>query len=182
MALRRLFTLLGLIAVVATGPSEAQQPLVFTAIPDEDETRLVERFTKCAKYFESRLGVAVKYLPVKSYPAAVTAFRSGRAHSGRIVQPPGARPRAARTPRRVRPEVAETRFRCAGVSYRLCLGTCLGRSEKSRSILPQHLQTKGTFPTARNPPLSNGCGERASKLSETAGLSQRLPEGPWPLP
>ena len=27
-----------------------------------------------AKYFESKLGVPVKYLPVKSYPAAVTAF------------------------------------------------------------------------------------------------------------
>jgi phosphonate transport system substrate-binding protein len=79
MALRRVLLVLGLIAVVATGPSEAQQPvLVFTAIPDEDETRLVERFTKCAKYFESRLGVAVKYLPVKSYPAAVTAFTNNQ--------------------------------------------------------------------------------------------------------
>jgi phosphonate transport system substrate-binding protein len=75
MDLKRLLSVLGLIAVVATGPAEAQQPmLVFTAIPDEDETRLVERFTKCAKYFESKLGVPVKYLPVKSYPAAVTAF------------------------------------------------------------------------------------------------------------
>ena len=40
----------------------------------EDETRLVERFTQYAKYFEGKLGVPVKYLPVKSYPAAVTAF------------------------------------------------------------------------------------------------------------
>jgi len=52
--------------------------LVFTAIPDEDETRLVERFTQYAKYFEGKLGVAVKYLPVKSYAAAVTAFTNNQ--------------------------------------------------------------------------------------------------------
>lgn len=57
----------------------AQQPaLVFTAIPDEDETRLVERFTTYAKYFEAKLGIPVKYLPVKSYPAAVTAFTNNQ--------------------------------------------------------------------------------------------------------
>jgi phosphonate transport system substrate-binding protein len=51
---------------------------VFTAIPDEDETRLVERFTQYAKYFEGKLGVSVRYLPVKSYPAAVTAFTNNQ--------------------------------------------------------------------------------------------------------
>ena len=51
---------------------------VFTAIPDQDETRLVERFTRVAEYLQSKLGVAVKYLPVKSYPAAVTAFTNGQ--------------------------------------------------------------------------------------------------------
>ena len=64
-----------LTAGTGTVPAIAQRSaLVFTAIPDEDETRLVERFTQYAKYFESKLGVPVKYLPVKSYPAAVTAF------------------------------------------------------------------------------------------------------------
>ena len=53
-------------------------PLVFTAIPDQDETRLVERFTKVAAYLEGKLGVPVKYLPVKSYPASVTAFTNGQ--------------------------------------------------------------------------------------------------------
>ena len=53
-------------------------PLVFTAIPDQDETRLVERFTKVATYLEAKLGVPVKYLPVKSYPASVTAFTNGQ--------------------------------------------------------------------------------------------------------
>jgi len=60
-------------------PAHADMPtLVFTAIPDEDETRLVERFTIYAKYFEAKLGVPVKYLPVKSYPAAVTAFTNNQ--------------------------------------------------------------------------------------------------------
>jgi len=50
----------------------------FTAIPDEDETRLVERFGKVARYLQERLGVEVNYIPVKSYPAAITAFRLGQ--------------------------------------------------------------------------------------------------------
>ena len=51
---------------------------VFTAIPDQDETRLVERFTRVAEYLQVKLGVTVKYLPVKSYPAAVTAFTNNQ--------------------------------------------------------------------------------------------------------
>ena len=51
---------------------------VFTAIPDQDETRLVERFTRVADYLQGKLGVTVKYLPVKNYPAAVTAFTNGQ--------------------------------------------------------------------------------------------------------
>ena len=67
------------VSVLAAGVAHAQQAtLVFTAIPDEDETRLVERFTQYAKYFESKLGVPVKYLPVKRYPAAVTAFTNNQ--------------------------------------------------------------------------------------------------------
>lgn len=54
------------------------ETLVFTAIPDEDETQLVERFSKVADYLSAELGVKVKYLPVKSYPAAVTAFRNNQ--------------------------------------------------------------------------------------------------------
>jgi phosphonate transport system substrate-binding protein len=74
MLKRSIFALL-FMSVLAAGAAHAQQAtLVFTAIPDEDETRLVERFTQYAKYFEGKLGVPVKYLPVKSYPAAVTAF------------------------------------------------------------------------------------------------------------
>jgi phosphonate transport system substrate-binding protein len=52
-------------------------PFTFTAIPDQDETRLMTRFTKVADYLSRQLGVEVRYVPVKSYAAAVTAFRNG---------------------------------------------------------------------------------------------------------
>src|SRR5262249_9650746 len=67
-------------AVLLSGAAFAQDKpvFVFTAIPDQDETRLVERFTRVAEYLQSKLAVPVKYLPVKSYPAAVTAFTNGQ--------------------------------------------------------------------------------------------------------
>lgn len=49
---------------------------VFTAIPDQDPTRLMERFSRVATYLQEKLGVPVKYVPVKSYPAAVIAFEN----------------------------------------------------------------------------------------------------------
>lgn len=48
----------------------------FTAIPDQDENRLNERFGQVAAYLSKELGIETKYVPVKSYPAAVTAFRN----------------------------------------------------------------------------------------------------------
>ncbi len=67
-------------AISVTGAAFAQEKptFVFTAIPDQDETRLVERFTRVAEYLQGKLGVPVKYLPVKSYPAAVTAFTNNQ--------------------------------------------------------------------------------------------------------
>lgn len=75
-----------LAALAGAGPVRAQEtaapkalpPLVFTGIPDQDESRLVERFGKVAAYLEAKLGVPVRYIPVKSYPAAVTAFTNGQ--------------------------------------------------------------------------------------------------------
>jgi len=64
-------------ALVGSSASAQTPTFVFTAIPDQDESRLVERFSRFAKYLESRLAVPVKYVPVKSYPAAVTAFKNG---------------------------------------------------------------------------------------------------------
>ena len=57
-------------------PSATAQTFVFTAIPDQDETRLKARFGKVADYLQEKLGVEVRYIPVKSYAAAVTAFRN----------------------------------------------------------------------------------------------------------
>ena len=66
-----------LAATAAEAPAAraADKPtFVFTAIPDQDATRLTERFGRVATYLQGKLGVPVKYVPVKSYPAAVTAF------------------------------------------------------------------------------------------------------------
>lgn len=52
------------------------QTFVFTAIPDEDETRLQQRFQAVADYLADELDVEVRFVPVKSYAAAVTAFRN----------------------------------------------------------------------------------------------------------
>ena len=51
---------------------------VFTAIPDQDESALKERFNKIAVYLGKQLKIKVKYIPVKSYAAAVTAFRNNQ--------------------------------------------------------------------------------------------------------
>ena len=69
-------TLSALFVAAGLGSAAAQDTLYFSAIPDEDETRLVERFTKVADYLSEELGVPVAFVPVKSYPAAVTAFRN----------------------------------------------------------------------------------------------------------
>jgi len=72
----KLLPALVLAAMLVSASSTATQSptFTFTAIPDQDETRLVERFSRFAKYLEAQLGVPVKYVPVKTYPAAVTAF------------------------------------------------------------------------------------------------------------
>ncbi|MDC1513349.1 putative selenate ABC transporter substrate-binding protein [Porticoccaceae bacterium] len=54
------------------------KPFVFSAIPDQDEANLQERFDKVAVYLQDQLGIEVRYIPVKSYAAAVTAFRNNQ--------------------------------------------------------------------------------------------------------
>ncbi|MBY5929766.1 putative selenate ABC transporter substrate-binding protein [Halomonas sp. DP8Y7-3] len=79
--MRSLASLMSLLAIATAGliglPSvAAADTFRFTAIPDEDESRLVERFSKVADYLSDTLEVDVEYVPVKSYGAAVTAFRN----------------------------------------------------------------------------------------------------------
>ena len=72
-----IFLLIGLFLIAANAGARAQTPtFTFTAIPDQDETRLMTRFTKVADYLSDKLGLEVRYVPVKSYAAAVTAFRN----------------------------------------------------------------------------------------------------------
>jgi len=67
---------LGLWATSAV--AQTKPTLTFSAIPDQDETRLAEKFNRLASYLEEKLGVAVRYLPVKSYGATVTAFKNNQ--------------------------------------------------------------------------------------------------------
>ena len=62
----------------ALGSPAFAEPFVFTAIPDEDQSRLRQRFDKLAVYLSKELGVETKYIPVKSYAAAITAFRNNQ--------------------------------------------------------------------------------------------------------
>ncbi len=65
-----------ILAAPAAVPTAMAQSFVFTAIPDQDETRLRARFDQVADYLKQNLGVEVSYVPVKSYAAAVTAFKN----------------------------------------------------------------------------------------------------------
>nr|WP_229358978.1 putative selenate ABC transporter substrate-binding protein [Halomonas salipaludis] len=66
----------GLVLLLA--PLVAADTLVFTAIPDEDETRLQQRFQAVADYLADELEVDVRFIPVTSYAASVTAFRNNQ--------------------------------------------------------------------------------------------------------
>ena len=77
-ARRSLLALLGGTAFARPALTQAPARLVFTAIPDQDETRLVERFRRVVAYLQGALGVPVQYAPVKSYAAAVTAFTNNQ--------------------------------------------------------------------------------------------------------
>jgi phosphonate transport system substrate-binding protein len=52
------------------------QTFYFSAIPDQDETKLKERFSKLAVYLSQELDVDAKFIPIKSYSASIAAFRN----------------------------------------------------------------------------------------------------------
>lgn len=71
--------LLALSPFMHTATARADAPvLTFTAIPDQDQQKLAQRFGSIADYLTETLGITVKYIPVKSYAAAVTAFRNNQ--------------------------------------------------------------------------------------------------------
>ena len=73
MRIHRLFLSILALFWAATA---AAKPFVFTAIPDDNEARLRERFDKVAAYLTKQLGTEVKFVPVKTYAASVTAFKN----------------------------------------------------------------------------------------------------------
>lgn len=73
--------LMGMILAATVGFAQAQT-LYFTAIPDQDETRLKERFDGVAGYLSDYLDVDVQFVPVKSYAASVSAFRNNQVQLG----------------------------------------------------------------------------------------------------
>ena len=76
--LTKLIALYALTISLLVSSNASAATFTFTAIPDEDESQLRTRFEKVALYLEQKLGVKVKYVPVKSYSAAVTAFRNNQ--------------------------------------------------------------------------------------------------------
>ena len=81
MTRARFFTSLAasLVVVIVLGAGGAlAKPFVFTAIPDDNEARLRERFDKVAAYLSKQLKADVKYVPVKTYAASVTAFKNNQ--------------------------------------------------------------------------------------------------------
>lgn len=52
------------------------QSFAFSAIPDQDETKLKERFSKLAVYLSKELDVEAKFIPIKSYSSSIAAFRN----------------------------------------------------------------------------------------------------------
>lgn len=65
-----------IVLTISSNAFSAPKTLVFSAIPDQDQSQLIKRFSKVADYLSEKLGIAVKYVPVKSYAASITAFRN----------------------------------------------------------------------------------------------------------
>lgn len=53
------------------------QPLVISAIPDQDPEKLQRLYGSVATYLQQELGIPVTYKPVTDYTASVTAFKTG---------------------------------------------------------------------------------------------------------
>ncbi len=69
-----------LLALVACGGGNAEPVLKFTAIPDQNTTGLVRKFTPVAEYLAATLEVPVKYVPSRDYQASVDMFKNGDIH------------------------------------------------------------------------------------------------------
>ncbi len=59
-------------------PSSVPPPLRFSGIPDADKAKLTELYGSVATYLSAELGVAVEYVHVPDYTAAVTALAANK--------------------------------------------------------------------------------------------------------
>jgi len=57
--------------------ADREEPLYFSAIPDQNNTELAEKFGRIAEYLTRELGVPVKYRAASDYGASVEMFKSG---------------------------------------------------------------------------------------------------------
>ena len=70
-------SLLLLVLILKSYPANsADKTLVFSAIPDQNQSQLNERFSKVATYLSNKLNIPVRYVPVKSYASAITSFQN----------------------------------------------------------------------------------------------------------
>lgn len=74
--------LLALSLISACSPKEKapDSELLYTAIPDQNSTELVEKFKPLTEYLSETLGVTVRYVPARDYQASVEMFRNGDVH------------------------------------------------------------------------------------------------------
>ena len=70
------------LVLLSSSVYSAPKTLVFSAIPDQNQSQLIKRFSKVADYLTEKLGIPVRYVPVKSYAAAVTSFRNNQIQLG----------------------------------------------------------------------------------------------------
>ncbi|MEO1912826.1 MAG: PhnD/SsuA/transferrin family substrate-binding protein, partial [Myxococcales bacterium] len=62
---------------VAHAEETMPRPLRFSAIPDQDETRLREKFAPVSAYLSESLGVPVEYVHATKYSDSVDLFKNG---------------------------------------------------------------------------------------------------------
>ena len=61
-------------------PAVSNEPLIISAIPDQDPEKLQRLYGTVATYLSMELGIPVEYKPVTDYTASVTAFKVGDLH------------------------------------------------------------------------------------------------------
>ena len=64
----------------AKSTSGGDKVLRFSAIPSQNSTEMIEKFSGFAKYLEEKLGVKVEYVHSADYNASVANFEQGKTH------------------------------------------------------------------------------------------------------